>query len=135
MNRLEHEDGLIKAFVVSRKRDRMLSLLGNPKRRRAALDALCHFGDLDERFAESIPRGQQSPEGIAQILRAYGASDTCWVVSSDASLDQRTMLLAEALVAIVGQGEGSLISCVPGELAFYEGEDSHDRCVLRRAVG
>lgn len=133
MNQSEHEESVVKAFVVPRKRDRMLSLLANPKRRRTALNALYHFRDLDDRFVLPLPPRHHTPEGIADALRSYGAPDRCWVISTDGSLDAREMLLDEALAAIVGYGEGNLISCVPGKLAFFEGEGPKDRCILRRA--
>lgn len=133
MNQSEHEESVVRAFVVSRKRDRMLSFLGNPKKRRAALDTLYHFGDLDDRFAEPIPPRHQTPAGIAEALRNHGAPNSCWVISTNDSLDAREMLLDEALAAIVGYGEGNLVSCLPGKLAFFEGEGPEDRCILRRA--
>ena len=132
MTQSEHEESVIKAFVVPRKRDRMLSLLANPKRRRKALNTLYHFGDLDDRFVVSVEPRQQTAEGIAEALRSYGAPDKCWVISTDDSLDAREMPLDEALAAIVGYGEGSLISCVASKLAFFEGEGPEDRCILRR---
>lgn len=133
MNQSEHEESLVKAFIVPRKRDRMLSLLANPKRRRTILDALYHFGDLDDRFVVPVPPRHQTPGGIADALRRFGAPDSCWAISTDASLDAPEMLLDEALTAIVGNSEGNLISCVPGKLAFFEGEGPEDRCILRVA--
>ena len=133
MNQSEHEESLVKAFIVPRKRDRMLSLLANPRRRRTVLDALYHFGDLDDRFVVPVPCRHHTPENIAKALRDYGAPDRCWVISTDDSLDAREMLLDEVLAAIVGYGEGNLVSCVPGKLAFFEGEVPKDRYILRRA--
>ena len=63
MNQSEHEESVIKGFIVRRKRDRMLSLPGNPKRRRKVLDRLYHFHDLDERFVVPVPPGHQTPAG------------------------------------------------------------------------
>ena len=132
MNQSEHEESLIKAFVVPRKRDRVLSLLVNPKRRRTFLDALYHFRDLDDRYVVPVPPRHQNPEGIAEALRSYGAPASCWVISTDDSLDAREMLLDEVLASIVGYGNGNLLSCVPGKLAFFEGEGPKDRCILHR---
>lgn len=132
MNQSQHEESLVKAFIVTRKRDRMLSLLANPKRRRTVLEALYHLRELDERFVEPIPPNDQTPEGIAKVLRSYGAPDSCWVISTNISLDARGMLLDKALAAIVGYGGGNLISCDPGKLALFEGEGPKDRCILRR---
>jgi hypothetical protein len=45
------------------------------------------------------------------------------------------MALGEALLQIVGAGNGTLISCTPGTLAYYEGEGPSDRCILARPAG
>ena len=131
MNQSEHEESLVKSFVVPRKRDRILWVLAHPKKRRTILDALYHFNDLDERFMVPVPPGFHASD-IAEALRSYGAPNSCWVMSTDDSLDAREMLLDEVLAEIVGYGQGTLISCVPGKLAFFEGENRGDRCFLRR---
>ena len=41
--------------------------------------------------------------------------------------------LGEALDAVVGFGSGALLICVPGYLAFYEGEAPGRRRILRRS--
>jgi len=132
MSQTQHEQALVEAFVVPRKRERLLSLLSNPRRRRTILDSLYHFDDLDDRFVEYLPPSQHSPEGIAEALRRYGAPDTAWVISTDDGLDGREMPLDEVLTRIVGCFEGTLLSCIPGKLGFFEGEGPEDRCVLRR---
>ena len=42
------------------------------------------------------------------------------------------MDLRDALGATVTFGMGTLISCIPGELAYYEGESLHARYILQR---
>ncbi len=132
MNQSEHEEAMVKAFIVPSKRERWLYLLTNPKRRRTALDALYHFHDRDDRFVIRWPPRHDTSANRAETLRGYGAPDTCWVISTSDSLDAREMLLDEALGECIGYGEGILISCVPGKLAFFEGEGPEDRCILRR---
>jgi hypothetical protein len=132
MNQSEHEESLIKAFIVPQKRDRWLSLIGSPKRRRTFLEALYHFRDLDERFAARVPVGSDTPSGIANALCDLGAGATCWAISTDEELDGREVPLDAALAAIHGLGEGTFLSCVPGQLAYFEGEDAKDRWILRR---
>ncbi len=132
MNQSEHEESLVRAFVIPRKRERMLMLLANPKRRGTALNALYHFRDLDDRFVVPIKPCDQTPELIAEALRRFGAPDNCWVISTDDSLDASEVPLDEALAAIVGNDQGNLISCVPGKLAYFEGEWTEDPYILRR---
>ncbi len=42
------------------------------------------------------------------------------------------MLLTDALAAVVGRGFGTILVCIPGSLAYYEGEDPGERYILER---
>ena len=65
------------------------------------------------------PRHQHSPN-ITDILRAMGAPDTCHVIGGEH--DGKDMELLTALKQIVGYGTGTVLSCIPGKLAYFEGE-------------
>jgi hypothetical protein len=130
--RADHEEALVRAFLVSAKQQRWLELLAKPKRRLEVLKALAHFSDLDPRYSLSIPAAEQSTIGILELLRAHRAPVDCYLLSENTDFDQRTMPLADALEAVVGMGFGTLVSCVPGRLGYYEGEDPADRRILVR---
>src|SRR6185295_9324049 len=87
------------------------------------LDSVAHFSDLDPRFQVPIPASEQSPSRLEQLLRSRGAPSECYLTSEDTALDGRTVGLSEALTLIVGRGMGTLLSCIPGRLGYYEGED------------
>jgi len=38
-------------------------------------------------------------------------------------LDGQELLLESALESVVGNGIGTILSCIPGKLAYFEGED------------
>ena len=42
------------------------------------------------------------------------------------------MPLRDALEGTIGQGMGTIICCVPGRLAYFEGEDMGARFVLAK---
>jgi hypothetical protein len=56
-----------------------------------------------------------------------GAPDDCWVFGNH--IDGRQMKLEEAL-EVIGLGTGTIVSCLPGKLAFFESEDG--RMILRK---
>src|SRR5687767_10773451 len=85
------EEQLIRAFAEPTKRDRYLQLLGTPRRRRKALDTLYHSITFDERYATELP----SKTDVHSLLRAKGAPAQCYVISPNARIDGREMLLAE----------------------------------------
>jgi hypothetical protein len=132
---MNEEEALIRAFIVPSKRDRVVDLLSNPKRRKKFTSSLAHFGDLDPRWVVRIPPSEHFPARLERLLRARGAGDSCYVVSEDSELDGRRLALADALKLVIGRGMGALISCIPGELGVFEGEGPSDRCILaRRAI-
>ena len=54
------------------------------------------------------------------------------MVSENSDWDAREMPLRDALEATIGAGWGTLVSCAPGRLAFFEGEGPKDRYLLIR---
>jgi len=132
---MNDEELFLTAFINKARRERLAELLANPKRRRQATSALAHFHELDPRWLVEIPHHQQSATSIERLLRSKGAPDTCHLISESSDLDGRSLPLASALERVVGQGMGTLISCIPGKLGFFEGEGPSDRYILeRRAI-
>ena len=129
---IEHEAAFVRAFIIAAKQGRLVELLAKPKRRRDVLETLYHSKDLDPRFMVKIPPAKQTAEGIETLLRARGAPEQCYVISTDEYLDGKTVTLRDAITRIIGVGHGTLLSCVPGQLGYFEGEDAGARYVLER---
>ncbi|NVB78415.1 MAG: hypothetical protein HOV81_08495 [Kofleriaceae bacterium] len=119
-------------LVVPARRERYAAQLRHPKNRQKFLARLPHFRDWDEPVVHTIPGAEQNVGAIVRRLRALGAGDECWVVSPSKRWDARAMPLVEAITNIVGENDGSIVSCVPGVLAYYEGEELGMRLVLHR---
>src|SRR5688500_1352501 len=124
------EEATIRAFVRSARRDRMLALLADPKKRPKVLNALNHFHDWDPRWVQPVASGAD----VLEILRRAGAPDTCHVISDAGELDGRDMPLADAVDAATVFDFASILCCVPGELAFFFDEAAAPRpmALLRR---
>jgi hypothetical protein len=110
----------------------MIDLLSKPKRRSKILVKLPHFRDLDLRYSFKIPSSLQTSKGIHVLLQKKGAPELCYIISTDPELDAKMKTLSEALDQIVGFSDGVLISCIPGRLGYYEGEDPSERYILER---
>ena len=123
-----HEEATIRAFVVPPRRTRWLESLASAKRRGQFLDRLNHCRDIDERYATPLP----SNADIVAVLRAQGAPGTCYVLSNTAALDGRELPLTEAVAEAESGGWGTLISCLPGRLAYYYDEGGERRMLLER---
>jgi len=129
---MDEEALLIDAFVVAAKRGRLKELLAKPKRRADATASLAHFGDLDPRWVVALPGASQNAASVERELRMRGADDSCHVVSEDTEIDGKRLPLKSVLEYAIGRGMGTLVSCLPGRLAFFEGEGPSDRCILAR---
>lgn len=127
---VNHEQALIAAFVKRGKRERYRELLSDSRQRRKFLSKLAHFTDFDVKYRLPIPCGKLSVKEIAKQLQQRGSPTNVFVISESSTLDQKDLPLMEALQEIVGYGMGSVISCIPGKLAFIETED--ERFILER---
>ena len=121
---------MIRAFVAPPRRARWLESLASPKRRQRFLDHLNHCRDIDERYATPLP----SNADIVAILNANGAPTTCYLLSATETLDGRELPLAEAVAQAEFGGWGTLLSCIPGQLAYYYDECGQRRMLLKRAA-
>ena len=118
-----HEIETVTAFIDKRRRNRCLELLRNPKRRRDFTRELGHFKWLDPRFVAEIRPSDQHPDSIAALLKGKGSPASCWLISEDPDLDAQELPLLQALKEIVGMGTGTIVSCIPGKLGYFEDED------------
>ena len=130
----EHEQQTISVFVQKDKRERFLGFLANPKNRKKFTRSLAHFQWFDRRFATTVQwkvdpklpleeRHAQGIENIKRLLQSRGAGGTCWVMSEDSAIDGHELDLRAALEHVSGRGAGAILSCIPGKLAYFEGED------------
>lgn len=128
----KHEAAFFRTFAVKRKRKRFLEQLASKRGRIRLRESLPHFTDFDERWMFEIPPASQTTDGILFILRAKGATANCCVISYWDELDGRQLSLTDALREVVGVSGGTIISCIPGRVAYFEGENPGDRCVFIR---
>ncbi|HYH63300.1 MAG TPA: hypothetical protein VD866_01235 [Urbifossiella sp.] len=123
-----HEEAVVRAFVVSARRGRWLEALTDPARRSRFLDRLNHCPDLDPRFVTTVPSGAE----VVGLLRSRGAPATCHVLSAADELDGRELPLEQAVAEAEKAGWGTIVSCLPGRLAYYYDECGERKLVLER---
>ncbi len=127
---LSEETHLISTFVSGAKRKHLIEILANPKRRTRATATLAHFHDFDPSAVVPLAGDAQTPAAIESELKRRGAGESCYLISENRTIDGKHLPLKLALEKVVGQGLGTLLSCVPGELAYYEGAGPAERCIL-----
>lgn len=127
---MNHEEAVLSAFILPTMWKRYLEFLTTPKRRRKLLDQLPHFKYWNPMFCVQIPSNQQHTAGILELLTRKGAGPRCWVISEFAEMDGTEVDLQEALEETIGREMGTILSCVPGKLAYFEDEDG--RFILQK---
>jgi hypothetical protein len=125
-----HEELLIRAFFLPQRQAFYLELLSNPQRRPDLLKELAHFKHLDLQWAQALPLCCNRPIPVVKLLQSKGAPPRCWAISESEELDGKEVDLLEALNDVLGCGIGTFLSCLPGQLAYFEDEDS--RYLLER---
>lgn len=131
----DHERGLL-TFLVEPARGRIQRLLALGEKRRDDVRAMLdHSVRLDHRFCRHLKGDDAFPAAVEVLLRRQGAPENCYVLASDSDLDGREMRLRDALESVIGQGNGAYLSCIPGQLGFYEYEDAKWSYLLTRAPG
>jgi hypothetical protein len=129
--RIDHEKGLA-VFVEPRSRNRFRESFGNPRRRDKLRRQLALFAPIDPRFTDEAGSNEKHGWTLA-ALRDRGAPEQCFLLSEDSDLDGREMLLADALAEMdAGSELATFVSCIPGRLAYFRGEDVENRHILER---
>lgn len=122
----EQEIMLVQSFFVKRVQERVLHELFTPKKRDMALQRLDHrfLSMLKNDYLIEIKPPNSWPEDTYDLLKQHGAPDTCYCLSENELISGKTLPLREALEHAIGFGFASIISCIPGELAYFEAEQS-----------
>jgi hypothetical protein len=127
---VHNERSLVAAFVKRNKRDRYREILSSERLRHKFTNQLAHFTDFDPKYRVPIPSNKLFVDNIARELQKRHSPNIVFAISEDPALDQKELRLTEALKQIVGRGMGTVLSCIPGRLAFVETED--ERFILER---
>lgn len=135
--RKDLEEEIVKAFFEKQVQERVLHELFSPKKRDQALNRLCHQYEkmLRGKYMTEILPPNSNPKDIYELLKKEGAKNSVYSLSYNEKIDGKELPLLEALKQAVGFGMPSLISCIPGELAYFEAEQGFGpppRFLLRR---
>jgi hypothetical protein len=130
-NRANHEALFVNAFVIPERRQRWLESLASTRKRERFLFRLADGRDFNHDLMRRLEVKSKEPSFIASALQRDGAQEDCYIISCVRELDGRYLDLFQALQNVVGLGLGSVISCLPGKLAFYESETAGERWILK----
>jgi len=123
-----HEEAVIKAFVEPSRQERFLGAVANPKRRRTFTNELNHLHSrfLVPTYIRPLKGTESLPDNVYGTLRKLGAPETCWAIGG--RFDGTEVQL---LSGLRDSGDGFLLSCVPGKLAYVKTEDEEFLLLLK----
>jgi len=130
--RENHEEMFVASFIQKERRERALFLLRHPAKRHEFTAKLAHVRWLDERFVTHITGDTaHTVAELVALLKQNGASSTVWVISENRTIDGQQLPIEDAMTSIWGGNKGTVLSCVPGKLAFLRGEAMKTEYLLR----
>ena len=118
-----HIDGFADAFVGPRKRERYRTLLSNPKKRSKITDRLNHHS-LDD-FKLSL---------IVKTAPRYSSKLTAYIISDCRDIDDRFVVVGQALELLYMSQFGTVVSLIPGILAAVKPEAPEPAFWLHRPI-
>ena len=133
---MQHLSAFLEAFLAKPYKKNWLLTLTRAKQTDNLLrgmDAL--HRELDTRYCFQLPKGsrQQDIAYVRQALTNYKCLTS--IVFSAADVDPpQLMPVEQALQAVVGSGITSIISFIPGKVAYFEGHSVGERYLCLKEV-
>lgn len=125
---------IVQLFVKKEKRDRLLTLAAKSSRRDDFRHDLLHdTRSLDPGVLLRLPEGA-SVDAVVQALRAAGAGDRAYSISEVLDADDREWRLVDALRAVVGKAQDSLIFVLGTRAAYYENHEGEQFILQNRSA-
>ena len=125
-----HMTGLLR-LVEPAEKPRFKRWSATPKGREKLLKAMLHGMVLDPRLCVEPPKGSRSKENLLKLMRQHGAPTRCYIISSDGYLDDTFQDLEQIIFNELGNfWHGTLLSSVPGKLAFYRTAGMNNRHLI-----
>lgn len=117
-------------FVVGARRTRWKELLSSSQGRKKLLAKLWNGEDLDRLLMVRLKRWERSTPVLLTKLKDLGAPSECYLISARPALDGKNLDLPSALRMVVDLAPGTIISCIPGKLAYYENDDRNGSYII-----
>lgn len=120
-----HAREFINSFVSKDRKDRYLALLNSKMGEKSLASHLAHLNSFNSEFIQTIPK--DSP--INQIYFVYDFINKidknirkCYVISENKYISEKEMPIQGSIELVSGRAFSSIISFLPGKLAYYENE-------------
>ena len=126
----EIEQEIIRIYVAQNKKERLLYMAANPKRRVEIKHQLHTSEIFDTKVLREIKSSEQSAEKIYALMKKLGAEDSCYVISNLSVIDSKEIKLKDGLDQVVGYTVETLLFCPKSKIGYFEGGHPKDRYIL-----
>ena len=128
---MQHEELLIKSFVIKERQERYLNLIATEKGRKKFRTYVAHFKDLNITYCLPLNKLRTHSEFLS-LLKSEKAFDPCYIISENSNYDMKFLSLLNATQNLFNSGIAYFLSFIPGKLAYYEGEEPDQKFLLRK---
>jgi hypothetical protein len=127
-------EAIVQLFVRKEKRDRMITLAGKPSRRPDLRHDLLHdTRSLDPAVMTRLADGL-SVDAVAKALRAASSSgQRAYSISEVLDADDKESSVVDALRAVVGRSQDSLVFVIGTRAAYYENHEGEQYILQNRS--
>lgn len=125
-----HETAFIKTFIIKEKQERLLALIQNKKSRKRFRLLLAHNIEVNKKYVQILKTEEINIEYLRQLLKKYGSPNTCHIMCENSNYDDKEMTLNEALNEFINRDISFIMSCIPGKLAYFQGEGFAKKIIL-----
>lgn len=123
---------MILPFLREDRRSRWTELFPRPKGRKKLLKTLWNGEDFDRNLMIQVDPSERTVQRLSLRLRNLGASTLSHIISARPGLDGKDLDLISALEMVLNLAPGTIVCCVPGELAYYENDDKNGNYIILR---
>lgn len=123
-----HEESLINSFILKERQGRYTNLISTSKGRKKFRTYIAHFKDLNKNKCTLIDC--EDFVQLYHLLKSKGAPDICYIISEHSNYDMQNLSLLLAIKSLFNSGISYFLSCIPGKLVYYEGEERNQKILL-----
>ncbi|MBT2557394.1 hypothetical protein J7E24_06325 [Hymenobacter sp. ISL-91] len=119
-----HAREFINSFISKERKGRYLALLDSKMGERSLASRLAHLDTFEDAFIQSLPKGDPTVQidFIYSFIKNIYNKEICYIISEDRTISGKEIPVKGSVEMISGKGFGSILSFIPGKLAYYEGE-------------
>ncbi|MED3965826.1 hypothetical protein [Niallia taxi] len=120
---INHEEKIIRSFIEKRLQDRVLFELSKQKYREKLYWRLTNYFEttVNQRYIQKMEFIDITK--LVPLLKSEGATNDCYVLSYDQDYDGKYYSLNDDVIKkLICNGMPFIISCIPGKLAYFQGE-------------